>query len=120
MRPSFALLAAALILSSACSSGGPAAESEEAAPQGPDREAGEHALVSVAYAADGACTLRWDGQPVAPGAFEARAMRALEQLVEQAGGPQNISAMGLSTLPPSERALKRRSASARVSGWRQM
>jgi hypothetical protein len=90
MRPSFVLLAAALLAANACSQAGPADEGEEEAPQGPDREAGEHALISVAHAGDGACTVRWDGRPIANDAVQDRAVRALELLVEQAGGPQNM------------------------------
>ena len=89
MRPSFALFAAILLAAGACSPAGPDANAEEDVPQGPDRQAGEHALISIAFA-DGACSARWDGEPLATGAILDRAVRSIDQLVQQAGGPANM------------------------------
>jgi len=92
MRTPFVMLAAALLAAGACSPFGGAEPANEAA-AGPDREAGELALVSIVRAPDGSCTVRWDGQPVADSAVQERAVRVLEALIQQLGGPQNLTTM---------------------------
>ena len=85
------LIAAVLLLATAgCSPfGGTDDDSNESA--GPDREAGEAALVQVGRAGNGRCSVRWDGRPIADGAFQDHAFRTLEAIVEEAGGPQGIT-----------------------------
>jgi hypothetical protein len=85
------LVAAALLLATAgCSPFGSADEgANESA--GPDREAGEAALVQVARAGNGRCSARWDGRPIADGAVQDHAFRTLDTIVQEAGGPQGIT-----------------------------
>jgi len=89
MRTSFALLAAVLLGAGACAPSGSGEEGGDSA-VGPDREAGELALVTIVRGPDGACSVRWDGQPIATNAVRDRTARALEALIEQLGGPENI------------------------------